>query len=348
MAARELRYSWFEEIRSGGNYQFIALAHNMDDVIETFFINLARGTGIRGLSGIKPKKEKIIRPLLFASREEIIRYSEEKNVQFQEDSSNKKIKYIRNRIRHNIIPELVTINPRVRENILESISNLADVEKLYLQSIEEYKRDVIGRKGNSITIDIPALKVRDPMRTLLYELLRPYNFQKHTIRDIIDSLEGIAGKQFFSATHRLIKDRDELIITEIPEGERCRYYIEDDVIHIAKPIAVSFTCTNKPADLRFTNDPFLAYFDYDLLEFPLIIRKWEKGDYFQPLGMNHIKKLSDFFIDEKFSIHDKENTWLLTSGNKIIWIMGHRIDDRFKITSDSKRMFVVEIQNAET
>ena len=156
-------------------------------------------------------------------------------------------------------------------------------------------------------------------------------------------LDGTAGKQFFSPTHRLIKDREELIITELPEHERELFYIEEDVIHISQPIPVSFTKSEVPEGLRFPSDKKTACIDPDLLDFPLIIRKWRKGDYFQPLGMTNIKKVSDFFVDNKFSIHDKENTWILTSGNKIVWIMGHRIDERFKITDQSARMLVVEL-----
>ncbi len=344
MAARQLRYSWFETIRKSYGYQYIALAHNLDDVIETCFINLSRGTGIRGLTGIKQKTGKIIRPILFATREEIITYCNENQIRFREDSSNQTVKYSRNRIRHHVIPEFLTINPRFRKNIIETISNLNDVEQVYRETIENKKNEIIREHGGKVLISIPKLKNLHPVATYLYEYVRPYHFSKQTVEDIINSLEGIAGKQFFSPTHRMIKDREELIITELPENERELFYIEEDVIHVSQPIPVSFTQSTVPRELQFPRDKKVAFIDLDLLDFPLIIRKWRKGDYFQPLGMKNIKKLSDYFIDNKFSIHDKENTWILTSGNKIVWIMGHRIDERFKITDRTTRMLVVELQ----
>lgn len=343
MAARHLRYSWFEEIRSSFEYRCIALAHNLDDVIETCFINLSRGTGIRGLTGIKPKTGKIIRPLLFATREEIIAYSNKHQVRFREDSSNKTVKYSRNRIRHHVIPEFLTINPSFRKNILETISNLNDVEQIYREAIERGKSEVIQNLQGKVLINISALKTFQPAATFLYEFIRPYHFPKQTVGDILACLDGTAGKQFFSPTHRLIKDREELIITELPEDERELFYIEEDVIHISQPLPVSFTTTEVPEQLQFPCDNRIAWIDLDLLDFPLIIRKWRQGDYFQPLGMKDIKKVSDFFVDNKFSIHDKENTWIMTSGNKIVWIMGHRIDERFKITDKSSRMLIVEL-----
>ncbi len=344
MAARHLRYSWFEEIRKSFEYQYIALAHNLDDVIETCFINLSRGTGIRGLTGIKQKTGRIIRPLLFATREEIISYCNENQIRFREDSSNKTVKYSRNRIRHHVIPEFLNINPRFRKNTLETISNLNDVERVYMETIENKKSEVMSELDGKVLINIPELKKLHPASTYLYEFIRPYHFPKQTVVDIIASLDGIAGKQFFSPTHRLIKDREELIITELPEHERELFYIEEDVIHISQPIPVSFTQSEVPGKLQFPRDNRIACIDLDSLDFPLIIRKWRRGDYFQPLGMTNIKKVSDFFVDNKFSIHDKENTWILTSGDKIVWIMGHRIDERFKITEESTRMLVMELQ----
>ena len=342
MAARELRYSWFEKIRKSGDYSYVSLAHNLDDVIETCFINLSRGTGIRGLSGINRKSGKIIRPLLFASRNEIISHSKDHQIRYREDSSNKSVKYARNRIRHHIIPEFVTINPGFRKNILETITTLSDVDEIYRNTIENIKKEVFTVSDQKILINISRIKGLTPLNTILYELIRPYHFPKQSVSDIIESLDGIAGKQFYSSTHRLIKDRENLIITELPEYERDLYYVEDDVIHISQPIPLSFTQSDIPEELEFPREKRIASIDYDLLDFPLIIRKWKQGDYFQPLGMKNIKKVSDFFIDNKLSIHDKENTWLIVSGNKIVWIIGQRIDDRFKITAKSNRMLIVE------
>lgn len=343
MAARHLRYSWFEEIRRSFEYQYVALAHNLDDVIETFFINLSRGTGVRGLTGIKPKTGKIIRPLLFATREVILSYCNEQQIRFREDSSNKTVKYSRNRIRHHVIPEFLTINPSFRKNMLETISNLNDVDQVYREAVEHRKSEVVQEIQEKVLINISALKTLQPAATYLYEFIRPYHFPKQIVADIMACLDGTAGKQFFSPTHRLLKDREELIITELPDHERELFYIEEDVIHISQPIPVSFTKSDVPDKLQFPTDKRIACIDLDRVNFPLILRKWRKGDYFQPLGMTDIKKVSDFFVDNKFSIHDKENTWILTSGNKIIWIMGHRIDERFKITGQSTRMLVVEL-----
>ncbi|UCG28868.1 MAG: tRNA lysidine(34) synthetase TilS [Bacteroidales bacterium] len=343
MAARELRYDWFEKIRKSKGFKFVSLAHNLDDVIETCLINLSRGTGIRGLSGIHIIKGNVIRPLLFAGREEIKKYSRENHVQFREDSSNLSVKYTRNRIRHHIIPEFTTINPNFKSGILSTISNLSDVEKIYFNMIERNRKEVVTEHKEQVAINIQKLKSLEPLSTYLYEFLRPFNFPNQSVGDIIESLDRIAGKQFYSSTHRLIKDRENLIITKLTDEECGLYYIEDNVPRISKPVEMSFKKTVRTENILFPASGRIAWVDYDLLEFPLILRKWKTGDYFQPLGMDNSKKLSDFFVDSKMSIHEKENTWLLTCGKRIIWIVGRRIDDRFKITDKTRTILMINL-----
>lgn len=346
MAARELRYDWFEEIRQGHNYDYIAIAHNSDDVIETFFINLTRGTGIKGLTGIQPKMNRIVRPILFASRLQITEYCSQNELSYREDSTNKSVKYSRNKLRHDIIPKFKDINPNFNQTLLENINRLKEVEQIYNATIKEKKKQIISIQGEEILIKIDALKGLSPLTTYLYEFIKPYDFTHKVVDDILNSLDNISGKQFFSPTHRLIKGRDHLIITKLTDEIDNQYYIEEETTTTEEPIKLTITLFERPEDFKFPTNPNIACFDADLLTYPLIIRKWHKGDYFSPLGMkNKIKKLSDFFIDNKMSILEKEKTWLLTSDTKIAWIIGKRLDDRFKITPQTTRILMIELIN---
>ncbi len=343
MAARDLRYEWFHMLLAEYSYSLVAIAHNKNDLAETFLLNLVRGTGIRGLTGIKSKTGNIIRPLLFASRYEILDYAEANKVPFREDSSNLDIKYKRNRIRHNIIPEFEKISPSFINRLYETSQRLKDVENIYSATLSKKLDQLCNRSGEEYLIDINSLLALHPLATHLYELLRKWNFSRELVPDIISSLAASPGKKFYSPSHRIVKDRDHLIVTPLPAETVNRYYVEEEVEKLDHPLKVRFTRIKNYSGFKIPENRKTACLDLDLLHFPLIIRKWQKGDYFQPLGLNGLKKLSDFFIDNKLSLVEKEKAWLLTSGNRIAWVMGHRIDDRFRITERTKEILMIEL-----
>lgn len=346
MAARELRYEYFEKIRSENNYSYIATAHHLDDLIETFFLNLSRKTGIKGLTGIKEKNGKVIRPLLFAFRNEIEDYARANFTDFREDSSNNDDIYQRNYLRNNILPLFLDWNTAFKKNLLASIENLKETEQVYSGYLQTDREIVFVNEGNKGIIQIGELKKVLFPKVVLFEILTDYNFNSTVINEVFESLGNDSGKQFYSQTHRVIKDRENLYINPLEEKEDRIYYIESDDIELFQPLDLNLEKISGQ-DFNIIKSANVACLDLDLLEFPLLIRKWQQGDYFQPLGMTGFKKVSDFFIDEKLPLHEKENTWLLCSGNKIVWIMGHRIDNRFKITPKTRIVLKIEIKNIQ-
>ncbi len=341
MAARELRYKWFEEIREKNGYDLIAVAHHRDDSVETFLLNLIRGTGIAGVQGIKVRYNKVIRPLLFTDKEEITHYSIVKKIAYREDQSNTSLMYKRNRIRHQVIPILKELNPSLIDTILQNTAYLTNVERVYLNEIERQKEQLLHVKGDEIYISIEGLKVLNPAEAYLYEFIKPFGFKK--VDDIIRNLDGESGKQFFSDTHRLIKDRNELIISPISENDaEIEFFIQKEDEKIEKPAQLKFK-TLPIENFELKKSKNLAALDFDKIEFPLTLRKWQKGDYFFPLGMKGKKKLSDFFTDQKLSLLEKENAWILCSGSEIIWVVNQRLDDRFKVTDNTKKVYLVEL-----
>lgn len=343
MAARKLRYDYFEEIRRQYSYDRIATAHHRDDLIETFFLNLSRKTGIRGLTGIKEKSGNIIRPLLFAGREEIEQYAAKHYLEYREDSSNDEVIYQRNFIRHKILPLFAELNPAFRKNFLTSISHLREAEQIYDHFLDKQRKKVVKTEEQQVLIQIEKLQASAFPKVLLLEILSPYNFNPSVVDDVYKSLGNTSGKQFFSRTHRVVKDREYLYVSEAREEEDKLYYIEKDDMELFDPFDITI---EKPDanDFRIIRDKNVACIDLEKIDFPLLIRKWKQGDYFQPLGMRGMKKVSDYFIDEKVPLHEKENTWLLCSGKKIVWIMGQRLDDRFKITPKSRQVLLIQIK----
>ncbi|MBN2520989.1 MAG: tRNA lysidine(34) synthetase TilS [Bacteroidales bacterium] len=343
MAARNLRYNWFEKVRALEQYDYIAVAHNKNDLIESFFINLARGTGIKGLTGFKAKNGYIIRPLLLFTRQEIMEYSEINNIKYREDSSNSSTKYIRNKIRHNILPLLEEINPRITDSMVETIERIADAETIYSDAVKAFKNKCTTQKGDVLYIDINLInQYKELKKTYLYEIIREYGFSNKIIKDVLNSLTGISGKNFYSKTHRIVKDRKTLIITPYLQAEDNKYYVDRDNTEIDYPVKLKIEIIDCHLGIDIVKDQNFAFFDIDKLSFPLILRKWKSGDYFQPFGMKGLKKLSDYFIDMKLSIPEKENIWILASGEKIIWIIGHRTDEHFKITSTTKTALKIQ------
>ncbi len=343
MAARELRYNYFHKIRLKYDYDLIATAHHQDDLIETFFLNLSRKTGIKGLTGIKDKSGNLIRPLLFAGRQEIEAYAAKHYIEYREDSSNNEVVFQRNYLRHKILPLFSELNPAFKKNLLASIDNLRDAENVYISVLKKDKETVVVENDGVIQIDIEKLRTTQFPQLLLLEVLSPLNFNSSVVDEVFHSLEAESGKQFFSKTHRLVKDRDQLFISELKESEEKIYYIEEDDVELFEPFDI---LVQKADSVNFDiiKRSNVACIDYDMIQFPLLIRKWKQGDYFQPLGMTGIKKVSDFLIDRKVPLHEKENVWLLCSGKKIVWIMGLRLDERFKVASDTKKVLVLKIE----
>ncbi len=343
MAARELRYEWFEQVRLQQSAEAIAVGHHADDVAETFLMNITRGTGLKGLTGIKARNGYIIRPLLDCSREEIESYAQTERIAFVHDSSNSEQNYTRNKFRHGILPMLKEINPSFLETMKQNIALLNEAEELYRLKIDEIKTDVYSETQGKISIDLQKLNSYPAVTSILYELLAPLHFSSVVVREIAESLFSQSGKQFFSSTHRAVKDRNSLIVNELSETATDVYYIEKGQCEVQQPCRLKLEELQTLPVTEINKGKNFAYIDADLLEYPLCIRRWEKGDVFYPFGMNKKKKLSDFFIDNKFSLLKKEQTYLLLSGENVVWIIGERLDNRFKITSQTKKVLKIEV-----
>lgn len=342
-AARRLRYEWFEALRGQYGYDLIATAHHRDDSVETVMINLVRGTGISGLHGILPKQGKIVRPLLFATKAEISAYAKKQKLEFRGDSSNASDDYLRNKIRHHLIPLLKELNPSIESTLEAEAARLHDVETVYKKAVAKARKRLLAEEKNVTSISIHKLKKLAPLQTYLYEFLKPFHFNGDAVKGIIAALDAESGRQFFSETHRLVKDRDALLIEPLTKTEKEISISKKDVSVALGESTFQWQIAEKKADFKIPSSKLKAALDADKIGFPLILRKWRKGDTFQPIGMKGKKKLSDFFIDEKVSLIEKEQVWLLVSGGQIVWVMGHRPDERFKITASTKKIFFAEL-----
>lgn len=342
MAARELRYKWFNEIRENGKFEFVATAHHTDDLLETFFINLVRKTGIKGLTGFRPKSGHLIRPLFFTNREEIEEYSRSENVEYRTDKTNNEAVFQRNFIRHNIIPDLVRLNPAFRSNLAATISNLRDTEDFYMTEVfRQIKKITVADSPNPEIVISALLKLPHP-KQVLFEWMNQFGFNPQVVEQVYMAIRGEAGRRFYSGSHRLVIGRNRLIITPADLAENRVFYIEKDDLEIFEPLHLSINWLEKK-DVTIDPDPRVAFLDADRLEFPLILKKWEAGEYFQPFGMKGFKKISDFFTDMKLSIPEKEQSWILYSGNKVVWIAGYRIDNRFRISDETKNVVRIRL-----
>jgi tRNA(Ile)-lysidine synthase len=272
MAARELRYEWFEDIRQEQGFDLIATAHNKDDILETFLLNLMRGTGIHGLTGIRNKTLSIIRPLLFGTRQEITDYAISNSITWREDSSNSSLKYSRNKIRHQLLPLFGEIAPKFTSTMIENIQRLSDAEEIYSQYVQQKKENLLVRESGFLSISIESLKSLYPLETWLYEILKDFNYTSPVISDIIYNLDRPPGGQFFSGTHRITKDRDKLIIEPKKGFSIKKYYIEDPYREINEPIQLEMDVLAKSESFILSGDASTAFLDLDLLDFPLIIR----------------------------------------------------------------------------
>jgi tRNA(Ile)-lysidine synthase len=349
MAARFLRYDWFEKLVETEHYQYYATAHHQNDEIETFFINLLRGTGIAGLHGISPKQHHLIRPMLFTNRTKIEKFAGDLQLEFREDSSNSSAKYLRNAVRHKIIPEFKHLAGDFERIMIENIEKIRDTEIIFNEMLEIKRKEIVVVNHSMVMLNIEKLNALHPIKIYLYHFLSPYGFNNETIESLILSLNDISGKQFFSTSHRLLKDRENLIITEVQNYCQLKevFLIQENDIQTKDPLFLEFRITSESEMIKINPDKNLAYLDFDKLVFPLSIRKWQQGDFFYPFGMHGKKKISDFFTDQKISIIEKENTWLLCSGDDIVWIIGRRIDERFRLTPKTKRGYLIEFKHFE-
>jgi len=352
MAARDLRYNWFQQIISENNIDYLVTAHQKDDVIETVLINLTRGTGLDGLTGIPEVNGNIVRPLLPFSRNEILVYATRKKLQWREDSSNSSIKYVRNKIRHKVIPYLKEINPSLIETFSNTLDNLKASQQIVKDAIQNIREKVITANENTLEFNIAELKKLNNPKVYLYELLKDYGFTEWN--DVSDLLDAQSGKQVFSNTHRLLKDREVLILSELEEiDENIIFEISKNTSKIKTPIKLKFKKIDVPFDTKnhmnkvydelFLDKDNTISIDYDKIKYPLIIRKKQKGDYFYPIGLNGKKKISKFFKDEKLSLIEKENTWLLCSQNEVVWVIGKRLDNRFKVTKTTSSILKIKM-----
>jgi len=349
MAARELRYHWFNELSKQLSFDYILTAHHADDNLETFLINLSRGTGIEGLTGIPEINENIIRPLLSFSRKDIEEYANVNNLKWREDSSNASNKYLRNKLRLEVIPKLKEINPQLLQNFNKTVAHLQDSRTIIDDRIDSISDAIVTKiNENEIHFGISQIEALHNPKAYLYELLKDYGFTKWN--DIYGLLDAQSGKQVFSKTHRLIKDRDCLLLSELNSNVTSsasdnyrneRLLIEENTKQFQTPLGTLFFETAK--QIKDLNESTI-YIDKDKLKFPLTIRQWQEGDYFYPFGMKGKKKLSKFFKDAKLSLIDKENVWLLCSEEDIVWIINKRADERFKVTDKTKQILKIELK----
>ena len=344
MAARDLRYNWFEELRQQHDYKCIAVAHHQNDAIETVLLNLVRGTGISGMHGILPKRGNIVRPLLFLSRQQIDQIIEESNFPFVEDSSNQSSKYARNKIRLQIIPQLREINPNLEETFVQNIHRFAETEVLLQNVVAETRKRLFKEELAHIRITVEDVEDLHPQQLLFFELLKPFHFSASVVDEILSSLTKQSGTSFYSSTHRITIDRGSLLISKLEEEAQTHFNLHGEVkikLNFGQQISLQFVDGG-----NFKIAKYVAYVDADLLIFPLVIRYRQDGDRFKPLGMVSFKKLSDFFVDEKVPLPQKSSVPLVINGNgEIVWVGGMRQDERYKVNATTKKVAIFELSN---
>jgi tRNA(Ile)-lysidine synthase len=343
MAARELRYNWFKSLKNQHQFNYILTAHHANDTIETLFVNLIRGTGINGLQGIPEKQNDIIRPLLFASKDDIIKYADNENLSFREDSSNQEVKYKRNFIRHQIIPELKKLNPALEDTLKSSIQFFKQSSEIITEYAQLKFQSICHEANSFLYIDKQLLINEKQKETLLFEWLHDKQFKTNQIQQLTEALSKIGniGKQFSSATHKLVIDRKYIIVKALDNKEETTEFVINsitDTMHL--PINLYFEQTE---DLTFPKSLNEISIPYSVHTFPLTLRRWKQGDKFKPFGMDGFKKLSDFFKDQKLSLFEKENVWILESKQHIIWLIGYRMDNRCKVIEGAQKVLKIRV-----
>jgi tRNA(Ile)-lysidine synthase len=345
-AARDLRYEWFNELlgqlSTVSRQLFLVTAHHANDNIETILMNFFKGTGINGLHGILPKQGKIIRPLLFAKKEEVKAFAEAHKLQFVEDASNATDKYTRNYFRNQLIPDLQKVFPAVEDNLMGNIQRFREMQVLYNQSVDFHKSKLLEQKGAEVHIPVLKLLKTAPLSTIVYEIIKDFGFSANQTPEVIALLQSESGRYVQSSTHKAIKNRKWLIIAPNQTIEAQNILIEkDDKEVVFSKGRLSFKTMPVNGQLSSVNS--IVQLDANEIVYPLLLRPYKQGDYFYPLGMDKKKKLSKFFIDQKLSLSDKENTWVVEMNKKIIWVVGLRIDNRFKILPSTKNILQLSL-----
>jgi len=349
MAARELRYDWFSELAQQLNFDYILTAHHADDNLETFLINFTRGTGLNGLTGIPEINGNIARPLLPFSRETIEAYAKSENIAWREDSSNSSRKYLRNKLRHEVIPILKEINPNVLDSFQNTLSNLKETEAIVNQSIKDFlSKAILKEEGNTITYAVSEFKKQNNPKAFLFEAFKDCGFTEWN--DVEGLLDAETGKYIVSNTYKLTKHREFLILTD------CHSELVSESNLINKSVTLSAVEVQKgqvrtsigilffdEAEALMDNSKIIIYVDAEKLNYPLELKPWETGDVFHPIGMKGKKKVSKYLKDEKLTPIEKENTWVLTSENKIVWVVGRRADERFKVTDQTNQILKIAL-----
>ncbi|MGG5506237.1 MULTISPECIES: tRNA lysidine(34) synthetase TilS [unclassified Myroides] len=342
VAARELRYQWFEELIKQGKRKFLLTAHHLDDSMETFFINFSRGTGIEGLLGIPEKTDYIRRPLLVFTREEIEQYAEANQLIWREDYTNAQTKYLRNKIRKNILPVFKEINQQLDQSFQQTVAHLKEAHQMSEDASEMMFEKIVIRQGDDLLFPLKELSELSLPKAYLYKWLEPYGFKAWN--DIADLVKAENGKRILAEHYCLIKDRAHLLLrlkSKIVEDTGDSYYLQENQT-INQPIHLT-TKTYERTKIELTSDALCAYLDRDKLQFPLLIRKPKKGDYFVPFGMKGTKRISKYVKDEKMTQLQKENLWLLCSGDTIVWIIGSRMDERFKVRNTTTNVLKIKL-----
>ncbi len=336
LAARELRYNWFQEKLEKNNYQYLLTAHHADDNLETFIINLSRGTGLEGLTGIPKQNGSIIRPLLPFSRDEILAYAKENNLVWKEDSSNASDKYLRNKIRHQIVPILKELHPTFLANFDKTQKFLNESQTFIDDEVNLKYKDVVQENEGKKVISIEKLLQLQNWKIYLYYWLKLYGFTAWN--DIYDLVKANSGKQIYSEAFILLKDRETLLLFK-KDSTTESYFLKENEDSLKIPLKIA---KSKVDNISIPNKDSI-FVDVEKLVFPLEIRKWKEGDVFYPNGMKGKKKLSKFFKDEKYSLYDKNNQWLLCSNDEIIWVIGKRADQRFLANNTTNNILKIEL-----
>lgn len=340
MAARDLRYEWFYKLCEKRSLDYIAIAHNQNDVIETFFINLNRGAGLKGLRGIQVKNCRVVRPILFASREQIELYCKKNSLDFKIDSSNLKNDYLRNKFRNIIIPEFVKLNPNFQQQLVDNIGHLDEAFSIYQERVEEVKALVCTENEEILEIDINSLVAYKAYKTYLFEIVKAYGFRSAQVDEIIKISHSESGKIVESQTHKILKDRNNLLIYPIQNSE---LEVKIDSSY-QNDLGMEISDFLIDDDFRFSREAEICQLDFDKVSFPLSVSYWQTADYFYPLGMKNRVKLKDFFINNKISVAQKSKIKIIkdSTGN-IIWVAGYRMDNRYKITQTTNKVLQIKI-----
>ncbi|MCF2502788.1 tRNA lysidine(34) synthetase TilS [Dyadobacter sp. CY107] len=335
MAARELRYEWFEKIRAANNYIYIATAHHANDSLETTLLNLTRGTGLSGLHGISGINNHLLRPFLLATKEQILTYAHENKLQWREDRSNDSDDYKRNLIRHKVVPVLKQLNPSLEKTFNQTSAKLRSADRLLAEMLDDWSADVVVKADDQILISKEKLSAEREPAYRLWHILQDYDFTYAQVVKVIEGLNGLSGKFFQSASHTLLLDRQNLIVRKTEASD---FEVEIQIEENQKEVEFAGQCISIHKKSRNANDDLIksrssVSINYDKLIFPLMIRRWRVGDMFQPLGMNgRRKKLSDLFIDLKMDQFAKKNALVLLNGDgEVIWVVGVRLDERYKV-----------------